>query len=339
MRVRLVGMALAAAAMAGCTLNKQDAPDLAGPSGLSLSLAVTAAPDHLMQDGVSQSLITASARDANGAPIAGLGISWSVSSSDGTQVEPTTQFSVTNAQGRATTAVTAPAPPAQVPNSPVRLRVSAQASGTDSTATAPGFDRNRQSVELELVPPAGTPTANRIPVASFTIVPVIGNINQSITFDASATTDEGVPCDTRCNYLWDFDDFSTDSGKIVHHMFTLPQSYTVTLTVTDGRGGVSSTTRSITVNGPAAPLANFSVLPSTPTVNVAAVLDASSSSVGAGANITQYSFNFGDGAASTGTSPAVNHTWTSVGTYPVVLTVTDSLARTASQTLIITVVP
>jgi PKD repeat protein len=262
-----------------------------------------------------------------------------VSSSDGTQVEPTTQFSVTNAQGHATTAVTAPAPPAQLPTSPVKLRVSAQAQGTDSTATAPGFDRNRMSVELELVPPAGTPTANRNPVASFTIVPVIGNINQSITLDASATTDEGVPCDTRCNYLWDFDDFSTDSGKVVHHMFTLPQIYTITLTVTDGRGGVSSTSRSVTINGPAAPLANFSVLPSNPKVNVAAVLDASSSSVGAGANITQYSFNFGDGSVATGTSQAVNHTWTATGTYPVVLTVTDSLSRTASQTLIVTVVP
>jgi PKD repeat protein len=339
MRVGLVGVALAAVTLAGCTLDKQKAPDLSGPSGMSLSVLVTAAPDHLMQDGVSQAVITAFVRDAQGAPVSGLGINWSATRSDGTQMEPTVQFSVTNAQGRATTAVTAPAPPAQVPSSPVMLRVSAQAQGTDATVSAPGFEKYKTTVEVELVPPAGTPTANRNPVASFTIVPITSNIGQSVTFDASATTDEGVFCGDACTYRWDFGDFTTTSGKVVSHSFTLPSSYTITLTVTDARGGVGSTTRSLVVNGPAAPQASFAVLPGSPKVNVAAVLDGSASTVGAGATIATYAFNFGDGSATSSSSPAVNHTWTAVGTYPVVLTVTDSLGRTDSQTLVVTVVP
>ena len=35
--------------------------------------------------------------------------------------------------------------------------------------------------------------------------------------------------------------------------------------------------------------------------------------------------------------PATTHTWSAASTYPVVLTVTDSLGRTATQTLVITV--
>jgi PKD repeat protein len=337
MRVRLLGVVLSAVALGGCTLKEQEAPGLSGPSGLSLSLSIAAAPDRLVQDGVSQTRVTATARNAQGEPVSGQGITWFVTTSDGTQVEPVTQSSVTNAQGQASTLVTAPAAPAEVPSSPLKLRVAAQAQGSDTSTTGPGWERDRVTVEVELVPPAGTPTANRAPVAAFTIAPAVGNINQDVTFDASATTDEGVACDSRCNYLWDFGDFTTANGKIVTHKFTLPDSYTITLTVTDGRGGVNATTRPLTINGPAAPRASFSVLPSSPTAGVSAVLDGSPSTVGAGATISSYAWNFGDGSTATTTSPATNHTWAAASTYPVVLTVTDSLGRTATQTLVITV--
>jgi len=97
MRVRLLGVLLTAAALTGCTLKNQDTPGLSGPSGLSLSMTVTAAPDHLMQDGSSQAVVTVTVKNAQAEPVNGLGINWSVSTSDGTQLEPTTQFSVTNA--------------------------------------------------------------------------------------------------------------------------------------------------------------------------------------------------------------------------------------------------
>src|SRR5689334_12979158 len=182
MGVRLVGIVLTAVALAGCTLKDQNAPGLTGPSGLSLSLSVTAAPDHLMQDGASQAVITATVRNAQAEPVSGLGINWFVSSSNGAQVEATAQFSVTNAQGQAVTRITAPAPPAEVPSTPIRLRISAQAQGNDTSTSGAGWERSRATVEIELVPPAGTPAINRNPVATFTIVPVTGNVQQAVTF-------------------------------------------------------------------------------------------------------------------------------------------------------------
>jgi hypothetical protein len=337
MRVRLLGIVLTAAAMTGCTLNNQDTPELSGPSGLSLSMSVTAAPDHLMQDGSSQAVVTATVRNAQGEPVSGLGINWSVSTSDGTQLEPVTQFSVTNAQGQAQTRVTAPPAPLQVPTSPLKLRVSAQAQGTDSSVSAPGFERNKTTVEVELVPPAGTPTANRNPVASFTVSPAAVNVNQTVTFDASASTDETTICDTRCTYQWDFGDFTTGSGMVVTHSYASPRAYTVTLTVTDTRNGVGSTSRSVTVNGPTPPVASFVVVPAAPRSGSAAVLDASGSTVGAGATITQYSWEFPQESSTpiVSSTPTLVHTFPSANStgVPVILTVTDSLGRTAVKTL------
>ena len=338
MRVRLLGIVLSAAALTGCTLNNQDTPELAGPSGLSLSMAVTAAPDHLMQDGSSQAVVTATVRDAQGQPVNGLGINWSVSTSDGTQLEPVTQFSVTNAQGQAQTRVTAPPPPTLVPTSPLKLRVSAQAQGTDASVSAPGFERNKMTVEVELVPPAGTPTANRNPVASFSVSPAAVNVNQTVTFDASNSTDEGAICDAKCTYQWDFGDFTTDTGKIVSHRYSSPRTYTVTLTVTDARNGIGSTTRSVVVNGPTPPVAAFSVLPASPRANQVAVFDASASTVGAGATITEYEWQFTcDGTTATSALPTTTKTFpgscVDTNGFPVILTITDSLGRTAVRAL------
>ncbi len=61
-------------ALGACTLDKQEAPALAGPSGLGLSLAVTATPDILPQDGSSEAVIQVVAMDASNQPITGLAV-------------------------------------------------------------------------------------------------------------------------------------------------------------------------------------------------------------------------------------------------------------------------
>ena len=340
MRVRLLGVVLSAAALSGCTLKDQEAPELAGPSGLSLSLSVVASPDRLIQDGASQTVVTATVRNAQGEPVSGKGITWFVTASDGSQVEPVTQQSVTNAQGQASTRVTAPAAPAEVPSSPVKLRIAAQAQGTDTSTTGPGWERDRMTVEVELVPPSGTPTANRNPVAAFTIAPAVGNINQDITFDASATMDEGSICDSRCNYMWDFGDFTTDTGKRVTHRYTLPDTYTVTLTVTDGRGGVHSTTHQLTVNGPAAPTAAFTValISSVAMTSATISLDGTASTVGVPATIVQYAWTVDSDPVVVRTTPIYSPvTLTGQGVHSISLTVTDSLGRTATRSSTYTV--
>jgi PKD repeat protein len=249
-------------------------------------------------------------------------------------VEPSTQQSTTDGQGRAQMFVTAPAAPAFLPTSTSKLTITARPVGADALATL-----NARSVEVQLVPPEGTLPINRAPIAAFTMAPVVGTISQSISFDASLTTDEGEPCAALCTYAWDFGDYETANGKTASHSYPRPGTYTVTLTVVDNRGGVASTTRSLTITGPTAPVAAFAVSPASPKVNQAAVFNGGTSSVGIGATIETYKWEFGDGSSQTTTVPGVSHTYGAVGTYFALLTVTDNFGRTSIATATVTVVP
>ena len=102
---RFLAVALTVVAMTACTVDKQNAPGLTGPSGLGLSLDVTASPDVLIRDGVSTSVIEVTARDGNGQLLSNLSL----------QVVASTNLGVlsagsikTNASGKATTVYTAP---------------------------------------------------------------------------------------------------------------------------------------------------------------------------------------------------------------------------------------
>lgn len=325
---------LAAMSAAGCTLEKQEAPALAGPSEYARSIALIATPDRLSQDGVSQSQVVATVRNEQGAPVPNFQLQWRVSSSTGVLVEPSVQQSTTDSQGQARMVVTAPTPPAVLPAATATLTISVTPVGGDALST-----NNGRSVQVQLVPPAGTLPANRLPVAAFTIVPAVGIISQTITFDASTTTDEGEPCGSLCSYRWDFGDFHTASGIQVTKSYERPTTYTVTLTVVDPRGGVGSTSRSLVITGPAAPTASFTATPASVALGNPILFNASGSTVGLGAVIEEYRWDFGDGTEQTTTTPGVSKTYGAVGTYLVILTVEDDFGRTARQTSTVTVTP
>jgi hypothetical protein len=333
---RMLGAAalVAAVAAAGCTTTKQEAPALSGPSEFGQSLSVTATPDRLSQDGVSQARVEATVRNSEGKPTPGVTVQWRVTASSGLLVEPSTQQSTTDGQGRATMVVTAPPPPAVVPPTPGTLTITANAVGTDLISTT-----NFRAVVVQLVPPAGTLLPNRLPVASFTVSPAIGNINQEITFDATNTTDEGEPCGSLCTYQWDFGNFETDSGQRVTKRFGKSGTFTITLTVTDPRGGVDSDARSLKINGPPPPTAGFGSSSSGLTV----AFNAGPSLAGAGGTLVEYIWDFGDGTSETTTLPAASHVYPSVGPtgtntpYVVVLTVKDNFGQTAISSSTITV--
>jgi PKD repeat protein len=320
---------VAAAAAAGCTTKDTEPPALSGPSEFGQSISVTATPDRVSQDGVSQVRAEATIRGAQGQPSQGVAVQWTVDASTGVLVEPSLQQSVTDSQGRTAIVVTAPLPPAVVPETPGRLTITAKAVGTDVASTL-----NTKSVVVQLVPPPGTLLPNRMPVASFTIAPAVGNINQEITFDASGTADEGEPCGSLCTYQWDFGNFETESGQRVTKRFGKAGTFTITLTVTDARGGVDSDSRSLKINGPPPPTSGFSATASGLTV----AFNAAASLAGAGGTLVEYVWDFGDGTTQTTEMPGVSHAYPAVGAsgtmtpYVVVLTVKDNFGQTSVST-------
>lgn len=153
---------------------------------------------------------------------------------------------------------------------------------------------------------------NVLPTAAFT--PAIQGLDGS--FDASASSDsDGQIVD----YSWDFGDGSTGTGVTAHRSYAAAGTYTVTLTVTDDRGGQARIAHDVTV-APApnrAPTAAYAFT----TTDLRAAFDGSASSDPDG-TIDAYAWDFGDGSTATGAAPA--HAYGAAGTYNVTLTVTDN---------------
>jgi len=102
---KLLAVAVTVFAMTACAVDKTSAPGLTGPSGLGLSLDVTASPDVLVRDSVSTSTIEIVARDGNGNVIPNLGLQDVASVNLGTLSAGSIK---TNSAGKATTTYTAP---------------------------------------------------------------------------------------------------------------------------------------------------------------------------------------------------------------------------------------
>jgi PKD repeat protein len=99
-----------------------------------------------------------------------------------------------------------------------------------------------------------TATTNRQPVASFSADKTSGAAPLTVAFDASGSSD---PDGDTLTYTWDLDGngtFGDATGAKVSRTYTADGTYTVTLRVTDGRGGSQTTSKTITVgNSPPVP--------------------------------------------------------------------------------------
>ncbi|MGZ4799909.1 MAG: beta strand repeat-containing protein, partial [Acidimicrobiia bacterium] len=83
------------------------------------------------------------------------------------------------------------------------------------------------------------PPPNILPTASFTSIATYHTANLTST----STDVDG----TIASSLWNFGDSSTGSGATTSHTYNAAGTYTVTLTVTDNAGGISSTSQSVTI--------------------------------------------------------------------------------------------
>jgi PKD repeat protein len=140
-----------------------------------------------------------------------------------------------------------------------------------------------------------------------------------VTFAATAT-DPGIK-DT-LTYSWNFGDNTTPvTGQNVNHTFVDNGNYNVVLTVTDKDKAVTTQTVVVKVDNVAPVIASVT-LPQNVQAGTAAQFTAIATDVGTRDTLT-YSWNFGDNTAAT-IGQNSSHTYTTAGTYSVILTVTDS---------------
>jgi len=320
---------VAAVAGAGCTVKKQEAPPLSGPSELGTALAMYATPDTLRQDGASQSTIIVQALDSQGAALKQpLAIRLDVTV--GGTVVDFGQLSgknlVTGSDGRATATYTAPPAPADSVDTHTVVQIQATPVGSDYNST---FSR---SVSIRLVPPGIIQPPNGTPTASFTFSPSAPITEVDVTFDGSLSRDSDGSI---VSYAWNFGDGATGTGAVARHSFAAAGAYTVTLTVTDDRGLTASVSKPLTVATTANPKAAFSISPSSPMVNEKVYFNGGLSTAAPGRSIVRYEWDYGSGRQDSG--QLVWQVYTKPGEYSVMLTVTDDAGNVGTATQTVTV--
>lgn len=329
---KYVGIGVAIMAIAGCSLDKQEAPPLAGPSELGLSLAITATPDIITQDGQSVATIQAIALDAASQPVRGLNLRVETYVG-GTPVDfgvLSTKVMSTGNDGRAVTTYRAPAAPPATQDSDTTVTVVVTPVGSNYSGTVSRQAEIRLARPGVITPPGEGPTPN------FFFSPTSPRAQDDVFFDGTASEGSIV------SYQWAFGDGRTGSGPTVRYSYGLAGTYSVVLTVVDHLGRrASSAPKTITVAPADVPTAAFTASPTTPKSGVDLVtFNGSASKAAAGRTIVEYAYDFGDGSPmSVGSNPITHHTYTppTAKTYTVVLRVMDDAGKYAVATATVSV--
>ena len=338
----------AAVALSGCTVKKTETPDPTGPSELGLSLELRVSPDVLTMDGVSQSTLTITSRDSNGAIQPNVDIR--VESVAGGEIVDvfgrlSTKNVKTGGDGRATLTYTAP-------NSVSNTNSDSGGNLVTLIAIPAGYDYHNavaRQVQIRLVPQGVVLPQAGAPMPKFTFSPTAPGEGQDVIFDASATIPSCLPNPSDPNngnaciptsgvatsYQWDFGNGQTGAGQRVTTRFDTRGTYAVKLVVTNDRGLSNSVTNNVVVTAVNNPTANFSSSPDGPGVNQQVFFDANASQAAPGRTITRYDWNFGDGFSGTGVTES--HRFARAGVFTVTLTVTDSAGKTGTTTRSLTV--
>src|SRR5262245_19488447 len=229
-------LALAAAGLPGCMTQAQDKPPLTGPSEFGTSITLAVNPDVLRQDGVSQSLVTITARNQNGQPLPNLPVRAEITV-NGIIADFGTLSAknlVTDASGKATLVYTAPPSPPFSSDPGTIVQIAVTPAGTDfANAVA-------RVVSIRLVPP-GVVTPPRSLSAVFTFTPTAPNEDSDVLFDATSSIQANRNI-TIASYSWNFGDGRTGSGRQVSHNFDAG-NFTVTLTIADAIGRTGTATQ------------------------------------------------------------------------------------------------
>ncbi|RKQ42924.1 outer membrane protein assembly factor BamB [Roseivirga pacifica] len=185
---------------------------------------------------------------------------------------------------------------------------------------------------------------NILPTASFSISSSAPETEETISFtDLSTDSDGEIE-----SWSWDFGNGSSSTEQNPSTIYTDPGKYTISLTVTDNRGGVGTKTQELDViDGNQIPNVAFGIAATSNIIETTDGLlygETSTDSIffkGMELNftdnssddgtITSYSWDFGDGTTSDATNPT--HTYSEdAKTYEVTLSVTDDEGAVGTYT-------
>ncbi|MFO1431841.1 MAG: PKD domain-containing protein [Candidatus Competibacteraceae bacterium] len=164
------------------------------------------------------------------------------------------------------------------------------------------------------------------PTANFNVAPnpPSGTAPLTVTFIDTSTGNV-------TSWLWSFGDGGSSTTKTAVHTYTSPGNYNASLTVTGPGGSNKSPNKTISVTA-APPVANFSANP--PSGNAPLTVQFQNSCTG---NVTEYTWNFGDGGTSNQPNPS--HIYTKAGNYTVSLVVKGPAGTSTPKSSPITVSP
>jgi PKD repeat protein len=331
-------------ASAACTVHGVDVPQMSGPSEFAQSVAVTALPDSILQDGASQSSIAIVVRDANGKGTSGVTVRLQTAVNGSVQDYGTLSAKtvVTGTDGRATAVYTAPPPPASLGGSGNLVAILATPIGSNYQTSV------TQSAEVRLVPPGVVLPAASAPTADFVVSPTPVSASVSVNFDASKSCATQTACTSTAgltSFQWNFGDGSSGVGQTTAHTFSSAGTYSVTLTVTNDRGLSASKTTSVSVSTTANPSAVIDVSTGATPVTTASVINltAERSTAATGRTLTQFNWNLGTAdtnvvsgqAFPSGLRQSVQYK--TPGVYTIILSVLDDAGQKGTATVTITV--
>jgi PKD repeat protein len=159
--------------------------------------------------------------------------------------------------------------------------------------------------------------ANRKPIAAIG-GPYSGITSQPINFSAAQSSD---PDNDPLTYAWSFGDGGTGTGKDLSHVYTTAGPFSVSVSVSDNRGGSSTASAQVNVTAAnRAPTAHAGG-PYSGRAGVPIAFNATQSSDPDGDPLT-YAWSFGDGGSRTGAQP--EHTFDASGKFTITLTVADT---------------
>ena len=318
---------------AGCRLQEAKIPTISGPSELALSISVAATPDAIIRDGRSLSTILVSAQSADGGPVAYLPLRLDMAIQGvmqdlGTLSARTIQ---TGVDGHAQVLYTAPPPPSASGQAVTIVTILVTPAGSNYQTAATHSAEIRLTTPGVILPPAESPTAR------FTFSPSSPAMNTPVFFDASTSCAGSAACSSSSavvTFDWTFGDGTQGSGERPTHIFSAPGVYTVVLRITNSRGLSASATAAVSVGSGTPPTASFVFSPTSPLVDQAVVFNGEASRAAPGRRLVEYSWRWGDDTPGKRGSDAfeTTHAFEGVGTYIVVLTVTDDVGQQGTVT-------